>query len=470
MGQTDESPPDQPPVLSPARIVVQLRPGAHLPEIPGLTWQPVFTSSTDDEEKHLEERAADLDPDYDPREFSQFFFCDLSNERVKDRDKLFDLLTALQNTGGVQAVDLEQVGPDPGVLAAGILRPDGCSCGPDPPARNPRNVAQGYLDRAPKGIDARYAVKLRGGDGKGQRFIDLERGWNLNHEDLTGQKARCLFGNPTVRINSRPHGTSVLGVVCAVDNRLGCLGIVPRLKSINVVSLCDNAGVDVPVARAIRKAAARLTAGDVLLLELQAALPVRRGPTVGAPIEVFHSAYTAICHATARGIIVIEPGGNGTNNGSPPAVNLDTLKNSHGKLVLFRDPGNHDFRDSGAIIVSAATSGSIHMRLPYAPHGKRIDCYAWGENITTLSSPPLALYTRLFAGTSGAAAIIAGAALAVQGRALEILKRRYNPLKLRKILSDAATGTPSASPGSTPIGVMPDLRAIFRTNGLATPP
>jgi len=37
-------------------------------------------------------------------------------------------------------------------------------------------------------------------------------------------------------------------------------------------------------------------------------------------------------------------------------------------------------------VVTAATSTAPHTRLAYGPHGRRIDCYALGENIYTLSS------------------------------------------------------------------------------------
>lgn len=59
-----------------------------------------------------------------------------------------------------------------------------------PPAVNagddPRSGNQGYLNAAPQGIDARYAWGFPGGDGEGANIIDVEQGWNFNHEDLVG--------------------------------------------------------------------------------------------------------------------------------------------------------------------------------------------------------------------------------------------------------------------------------------------
>jgi hypothetical protein len=142
-----------------------------------------------------------------------------------------------------------------------------------------------------------------------------------------------------------------------------------------------------------------------------------------------------------------------------------------GGLEIF-NPASADFRDSGAIIVTAATSTAPHTRLAYAPHGMRIDCYAWGQNINTLSSDSggaTNFYTTGFGGTSGASPIITGAALAVQGRAENFLGFRFSPRQMRAILRDPATGTPPAAGETTLINVMPNLRNIFDTVFSAAP-
>lgn len=58
--------------------------------------------------------------------------------------------------------------------------------GPPPvnPNRNPRSANQGFLNAAPNGIDAHYAWQRAGGDGSGVSVVDMEQGWNLDHEDL----------------------------------------------------------------------------------------------------------------------------------------------------------------------------------------------------------------------------------------------------------------------------------------------
>ena len=49
---------------------------------------------------------------------------------------------------------------------------------------DPRAKNQGYLDPAPAGIDVKYAWGFKGGDGAGTNVVDIERGWDLDHEDL----------------------------------------------------------------------------------------------------------------------------------------------------------------------------------------------------------------------------------------------------------------------------------------------
>lgn len=126
-----------------------------------------------------------------------------------------------------------------------------------------------------------------------------------------------------------------------------------------------------------------LSFGDTLLMEAQVWL---NGTSLLGPIESYDAEYVATRLATALGIIVVEAAGNGTNNGSTPALNMDTYTTLSGQAILNRDPANSDFRDSGAIIVTSATFTAPHTRLVYAPHGRRIDCHAWGQNINTLDS------------------------------------------------------------------------------------
>jgi serine protease len=406
--------------------------------VPGIRLRAVFEFESIDFQS-LIRRATELDPTYQPADFSSYYYVD-----APPATDLKALVLALRKWNNVELVYIANAGPDPGVNASNDYR----------------SPNQGYLDPAPDGIDAEYAWGFTGGDGAGQRLIDIERGWTLDHEDLSGHGiAPPLSG--TILDSSRSHGTAVLGEICAVDNNKGCVGIVPNIKSVGVISY-----IGTTIENAITTAIDNLSFGDVLLLEIQVYLnydPASATHLMG-PVEAYDACFAAIRLATALGIIVVEAGGNGTEHGPDglPPLDMDTFVLLANGLKVF-DPS---VRDSGAVMVTAATSVAQHKRMINAPFGKRIDCYAWGENINTLSSDKFGCkncYTSSFSGTSGASAIIAGAALAVQGRAEAQLGFRLSPRQMRAILRDGSTGTKRAAAETTDIGVMPDLKAIFNT-------
>ncbi|MEU8403670.1 S8 family peptidase [Nonomuraea sp. NPDC048892] len=412
-----------------------------------VTLRPVFTALEPAHLRELQERAVRRDPSYRAEPLDRFFYADA--ERARDPESM---AAALREWATVRSAEVEVIGPDPLVNAAD----------------DPRNGNQDYLDAAPVGIDARYAWGFAGGDGAGQRIVDMERGWTFDHEDLVAHGITLING--AVRDASRPHGTSVFGEMIASDNAVGGVGIVP-----NVASALASSYHDSSIRNAIIAAIARMDFGDVLLLEAQISVTTTGVPRYG-PVETVEASYEAIRLATALGIIVVEAGGNGTNNGGTPAVDLDAYQNAAGKRILWRDPANADFRDSGAILVAAASSAAPHTRLAYSTFGARIDCYAWGENVDTASSTtsPTAAgsttsYTGFFSGTSSASPIVAGAALAVQGVCQANRNIRLSPRQMRAILSDPALNTPPAATEPTAMGVLPNLRTIIDTELEVTP-
>jgi hypothetical protein len=318
-------------------------------------------------------------------------------------------------------------------------------------ADDPLSVKQNYLDAAPTGIDARFAWTQPNGDGAGVGFVDLERGWFTKHEDLKAKTPTVIFGDNSDDEDDRNHGTAVLGIVAGVDNTLGVVGIATNCTSVRMVSHY-NAATDTSlhVADAITAATAAMPVGDLLLLEVQRS-------SLLLPTETDPADADAIKLAVANGIIVVEAAGNGTQD-------LDSWTNSMGQTTLNRS--SPQFQDSGAIMVAQSVSTVPHHPSPFSNFGSRIDCYSWGENVTTCGygdlSPPGTIfnkmYTAKFNGTSSASAIITGAAIILQG----ILGIRLSPEHMRTLLSNPATGTPQG-PSPNHIGFMPDLKKIIRT-------
>ena len=391
----------------------------------GLALEPLIQSVEPARLAQLSAKARQLDSDQELPDFSAWFQVVCPRETDPE-----ELARALRKLDGVETAYVMRPGPPPAF----------------DPTDDPRNVNQGYLDPAPNGIDARYAWTV-GGFGEGIGFVDLEQGWNLNHEDLAAAGITLISGQNLYYFY---HGTSVMGEVLMVDNDKGGVGIAPASTG-RVISQWRTAAI-YNTPDAILDAVANMSFGDVLLLEAQEYDPV--GGAYFWPVEVADANYEAIRLATALGIVVVEAGCNG-------GYALDSYVNLSGKKIFDRTSA--DFRDSGAIMVGAGSAAAPHSRLSFSNHGNRIDCYGWGESIDTTTTDATGTnntaYTSGFNGTSGASPIVVGAALIVQGLAETSLGYRFSPRELRDILVKG--GTPSADPPVDKIGVMPNLHAII---------
>lgn len=316
------------------------------------------------------------------------------------------------------------------------------------PSNDPLSTFQGYLNVAPFGIEAFTAWNQSGSDGSNVRFLDIERGWNLSHEDIVGAGITEL--NASVPGNEF-HSTACLGIVLAQDNDKGIIGLAPKVKGAIASSLRPT------LADAFTLAVGFLQAGDILLIEEQT--------FDGKPVEQDSHLALLIRTLTLLGIVVVEPAGNGFN-GIGHDLNLGLRADG----TSF-DRNTPLFFDSGAIMVGARQAIAGRSRMPFSCFGNRVDCHCWGENIVTTSSitSPFGSYIGLnpaggdfgFGGTSGASAIIAGAALILQGIAKNQGKL-ITPSKMRSLLSDSFN-TSSDVPSIDQIGVMPNLKeAILR--------
>jgi hypothetical protein len=354
---------------------------------------------------------------------------------------------------------------------------------PAPPATNPGYALQTYLEppatapppAAQGAIDAEFAWTQPGGTGAGQKIVDLERGAKLTHEDLVARNIPTLHG-----INAQAdqaHGARALGVVAAVDNTKGVIGIAHGVAEVAYTCQVINALGTVNRPDAVLAAIQHFTQpgeqplGRVLLLEVQLNTTNDPGPLTDThgvmwnlmPMETAPADFEVIRLASALGIIVVEAAGNGLHD-------LDLFEQGGTGFVLSRGHPA-DFRDSGAIMVGGSTSS-----YPYRPavvgsgqgtnSGSRVDCFAWAENVRTCDVEAFTgsdAYTSTFGGTSSASAIVAGAALLVQGVAQAgPLGHRLGPGAMRALLSDPAFNTHSANPGIDLIGVMPNLRRILQ--------
>lgn len=315
------------------------------------------------------------------------------------------------------------------------------------------NAGQDYQDAAPVGIGARWMWTQPNGEGAGIGIVDVEGGWRVTHEDLAGKSPTLIYG---VQYASwEDHGTAVLGVIVAIDNTVGVVGSAPAINSVRMGSIYDSSGTQ-HITDTLAAAVAAMSVGEILLIELQTAF---------LPVETYDDRLDIIRLATARGIIVVEAGGNGNTD-------LDGWSTPGGLQRLDRTSA--DFVDSGAIMVGASVSAVPHNRWWASNFGSRIDCFAWGENVTSTGYGDLdngggnadRWYTDTFQGTSSASPIIVSAAALVQSSYQATTGTLLSPGQMRALLANPATGTAQGAMVAGAIGVMPNLAAIVPALGL----
>lgn len=340
--------------------------------------------------------------------------------------------------------------------------------GDGPPASPDFTASQIYLNPAPEGIDARYAWTKAGGRGAGVKIIDCEWGWNFSHEDLSQHQIGVVFGGNSTNNN---HGTAVLGEYSGDVNTLGVTGICSDAIA------GASSFVNTPsTARTIREAADRLSAGDIILLEIHRGGPNATGSGQFGYIAVewWPDDFAAIRYAVNKGIIVVEAAGNGAQNLDAAIYNTRPSNFP----ASWRNPFNPANPSSHAVLVGAGapppgTHGRNHgadrSRLGFSNYGKRVDCQGWGREVTSAGYGDLQggsrniWYTETFSGTSSASPIVVGALGCVQG----ILKAQGSPVltPTGAINLLRSTGSPQQDTAGRPktqrIGNRPNLRQMI---------
>lgn len=317
---------------------------------------------------------------------------------------------------------------------------------------------QAYGNPAGVGVGAFAAHAKPGGTGDKVQVFDIEYSWNVDHEDLSKARAPgALIPNDTPEdpFNDDDHGTGVIGELSADDNDTGVLGLAhgARLRLVNAYR------AELPgyrLAAAIDLARSNANAGDVILIEQQV-----YGPTDGAydfvAVEWVQAYYDAIVMATAAGIYVIEPAGNGAQN--------------LGDKAIYGDPFPGGRADSGAIMVGAGGGdcGTLRERLSFSNYGPRVDVQGWGGCVVTTGYGGLQgsangndAYTDSFSGTSSASPIVAGA-VAVYSSILQTANPGDpsilpTPQEMRALLK--AFGTAQVNPNGKNIGPLPNLATL----------
>lgn len=304
------------------------------------------------------------------------------------------------------------------------------------------------------------------GDGRGVRVADIEYGWDALHREL----ARPGLSGPEVAppaASWNSHGTAALSVIGAHAGNQGITGIAPAATLLPISPM--RATIGWRPALAIAQAAEGLRAGDVMLIEQQENAGTASSP-VFRPIyernvdedprdEVQLTVADAIAAASAKGVVVVVPAGNG-------AANV-------GQELTPRPAAVAD-----AIVVGAGLSdhadGVTAAAAPFSNHGDTVDVQGPGTGVVaahsfptmygglvgTEATAPRAGFTHCFNGTSSAAAVVAGGIASMQSVARE---RRGTPFSVAEVRARLKlTGTLQAFEGGAPTPGAPRVGPLPR--------
>lgn len=419
---------------------------------------PTFARSAD--ELKIEELQLERSGSVDLADLSLYLDVETASPAAAER-----LANRLESFDDIEIAYVQAAPLAPGAFAAANPGDSAPSRTSGPPAATPDfSGTQFYLGAAPGGFGIEAMADEPGGRGQGVRVLDVQYSWNVNHEDLPFDDVRRPFvyerGVDPFPADQGSHGTACLGMLLGVDNGFGIKGICPDAE-IGLINPVDN-NSDYKLAAAIDKAATFLDRGDIMQIEQQARGISRE--IAALPPEWEQAVFDAIQRAVAKGIVVIEPAGNGGLKGNKAkGASLDSPE--------LGGAFDRKKRDSGAIIVGGAVPLDA-SKAPTSNFGSRLDVQGYGLYVTTLgygdlfgAGIPLQSYTAIFSGTSSATPCVTGVAAIIQGALKAAGLEPFDSTLMRSVL--VGTGSPDGSIKTQHVGPRPN--AVAAVGGILDP-
>jgi hypothetical protein len=351
---------------------------------------------------------------------------------------------------------LRRIRAIPEVESAVLAFPDASS--PAGCAEESEASSQLYLGPASEGgIDARHAWTVEGGGGDGVSVFVCDASF-CDHDDLPIGSIKLVNGRPEFPAVSKSqidHGTMTLGVLAALHDNGGLLGICPDAEFAFSTTRGED-GVRGAIDAVLKE---EIEPGDVLLIEaqqdlydldLQSSGSLTGDVPVLLPVEANVDVRKVIAEACDEGLVVVQAAGNGRE-----------------KLVKIFDADGFALwdpeEDTGAILIGAGRAGAganARSCVVTSNYGERVDCQGWGEKVETTSCSGS---TRNFRDTSSGTAMVAGAVVCFQSAHITNTKSHCSSEWLRTHLRNDKYGSaqPVGEAAVRRIGPLPDLRALL---------
>lgn len=315
-----------------------------------------------------------------------------------------------------------------------------------PPATASYQLQQGYIGSNP-GVNMQYAWD-NFQTGTGIVIRDIEYGFNANHEEFVAGASSIAVGmtvSTQASADYTEHGTAVFGVVYAKKGIYGVSGLAHGAAAMILYPEWQQSGYN--RINAVSQAVANAQTGDVVIYEMQ-----EYGQNSNfVPAEYNQVVWDLTVAANAIGAVVVAAAGNGNQN-------LDDLF-----YVPYMNRG-----DSGAIIVGAGTSNTLHNKLSFSTYGSRVDLQGWGQNVYTTgyfagSSSSFLIgndfnqsYNTSFNGTSSATPIVASCVAVLQSYYHSLTGNYLTSAQLKSILQQTGIAQSNAALGN--IGAFPNMQ------------
>lgn len=206
--------------------------------------------------------------------------------------------------------------------------------------------------------------------GKGAKVAVLDTGVDLNHPDLQGQilDAKDFTGSPSGPQDVNGHGTHCSGIIAALDNSLGVIGVAPECKILAGKVLGDHgSGSGRQIAAGVHWAVDM--GAHIISMSLGSSSPDQ-------------AIYEALKYAISKGLYVIVAAGN-------EGPSLDTV----GYPAKFPE------------MIAVGSVDRQKKVSNFSSRGRQVDIVAPGDQI--LSTYPVRGYAKL-SGTSMATPFVSG--------------------------------------------------------------
>lgn len=209
-----------------------------------------------------------------------------------------------------------------------------------------------------KPSSAQWGVRRVGvGDGTGKRVWIIDTGVDPDHPDLNVDKtlSKSFLSDETTIVDNNGHGTHVAGIIGALNNSIGTLGVASGVSIIALKALNgEGSGNTSGLIRALNYIGQNAQAGEVVNMSLGA-------DTVSLALD------NAVRTLADRGILFAIAAGNDrvkASLSSPARVNASNVFtvsaiDSLGRFASFSNFGNEvvDFAAPGVNIVSTFSNG-----------------------------------------------------------------------------------------------------------------